>query len=245
MAIITPYSLEYNIFFILTIILLGIKLSSAIYLGKKIVDRKKETGQFSFGFATSVLILISCLFIARIFYFVFDFYLTYFDENTYHLIPNVLFWKIASFSSVIGFSVVIFVVDRKIINFRLKGIPAYIMIIAAIIIIVYPVSTSTDFQIISSLLFFSNVTAIILPFLFFYIGYQSPNFRKPALLIAIAVIIYAVGANILVESLLAFMVEQSGIDEMRIIMYFISMILKTSGILSFSFGVNLFVRKFS
>ncbi len=243
--ILTPDSLEYKIFFGLTIFLLAVKFSLALYLGIKIRERKKKTGSYSFGFATSVFILMICIFIARLFWFYFDFYLTLFDETTYYLFPNYLYWKIAAFISVIGYTIVVFTVDRKIIDFKLKGVPSYIMGIAAIIILVYPVISPSDFQIISSLLFLANVTAIIIPVLFLYIGYKSPEYRKPAYIIAVGVIVYAIGANILIESLLAFLVEISGFQGTRIIIYFLSMILKTTGLIFYAWGVTLFVREFS
>lgn len=235
---------EYNFFFALTIVVLVVKLALMVFLGKKMYDRKKKTGEFTFGFIFSVFVVITCLFISRLLYMQFDFFLTRFDPEKYYLMPNVLFWKIASFITSIGYAVFIFVTDKKVLDFKLKGIVAYLILTFALIELFYPVSTSQDFEFISTLAMVANLVAIVIPVLFFYMGWKSPEFRNWCFMIAISVILYAIGANIIVESILAPLADAFGLG-IRVVMFLLSLIFKVTGLILFSYGITKFVIVFS
>ncbi len=235
---------EYNLFLVLTIIILATKLALSIYLAKKIYDRKKETGEFSFGFIFTVFILMICLFISRLSYFQFDFVYTKFDTNLFYTTPAVWYWKIGALVSMIGYAFFFFTVDKKILDFKFKGFFTYLIMVFAVIAFFYSVKNSRDFEIMSALLTVSNAVAIIIPILFFYIGKNSDIYKKPAYLIAIGIILYAFGSNLNVETLILILVNNFG-PGTRIFMYFLSLIFKVSGLILFSYSVTEFVNKFS
>ena len=133
---IQPNSPEFNTIVALTIALLIVKLIISLYLGKKIIERKKETGKISYGFVTSLFVLTICLFISRLFYFQFDFIFSQMDPTTYHIFPNYIPWKIAAFMSGLGYANFIFVIDKKILGFKLKGIITYIVIFVSVLILI-------------------------------------------------------------------------------------------------------------
>ncbi len=242
MSTLTPF--EYNLFLVLTIIILATKLSLSLYLAKKIYDRKKETGEFTFGFIFTVFILMICLFISRLFYLQFDFVYTKFDTNLFHTTPAIWFWKVGALVSMIGFALFFFTVDKKILGFKFKGIFTYLILVFAVIAFFYPVKNSRDFEIMSALLTVSNVVAIAIPILFFYIGKNSDIYKKPAYLISIGIILFAFGSNLNVETLILILVSNFG-PGTRIFMYLISLIFKVSGLIIFSYAVTDFVNKFS
>ncbi len=240
---ITLTPLEFNTFFIITIILIIFKFIVALYLGFKLYQRKQEEGKFNFGFIFSVFIMMLCLFFSRIFFFMFDFFLTELDPTHYYLIPNVYFWKVAMLIMAIGYASVLFVIDRRIIDFKFKGALAYIVIIVASIILFYQVSNSQDFELISLISFGINIIAITIPMLFLYIAYNSLEYRRPAIILSLGVIIYAIGANILNEAVLSLL--EGAIGDIRIIIYFAALLLKISGLVLYSYGVTEFTVIFS
>jgi len=241
---IQPNSPEFNIIVTLTIALLIVKLVISLYLGKKIIERKKETGKISYGFVTSLLVLIICLFISRIFYYQFDFVFSQMDPSTYHIFPNYISWKIAAFISGLGYANFIFIIDKKILGFKLKGVITYLVVIVSIVILLFPVFTPTDFETMSFLLLPINAVAIIIPIVFFYIGYKKEEWRNPAYLMAIGVILYAIGANVLNESLLIALDTTFG-TYIRVAMFFVSLSLKTIGLVTVAYSTINFVQKFS
>jgi hypothetical protein len=157
--------------------------------------------------------------------------------------PNTLFWKIGVLISALGYGWVLFIVDRSILEFKFKGIFSYIIVLIAFIVLIFPVTSASEFQLVSFLLFFINIIAIVLPILFLYIGNKAAEFKKPAYLIAVGVIIYAFGANILVETIVAAL--DSLLPGIRIVIYFLSLIFKISGLVLFSYAVINFVEIFS
>ncbi|MBD3187439.1 hypothetical protein GF325_11460 [Candidatus Bathyarchaeota archaeon] len=236
--------LEFRTFLVLTIILITWKAVLASYLGLKMYQKAKESGSFTFGFVFSVFVLMACLLVSRMVYMIFDFHLTGFDASLYPLMPNIVFWKLASIISAGGYSIFLLVTDVKIFKFKFKGIFTFILWAFMVIQAVYPVSTEADFQVVSSFSLFSNLVAIVIPMLFFSMSRHKGPVRLPSLLIAFGVIIYAVGANLTVETLLAILVEAFGTGA-RISVYFISLVLKVTGLAMFSLGVTKFTLEFS
>lgn len=234
-----PNSLEFNVFLILIIILLIFKLTLVFYLCIEVNRQKKKTGVISFDFLFSILLLFICLFISRILYLFFDFYLTQFDTSKAHLEPTITVWKFASLSAFIGYTIVLFTIDKKVLDFKLKGLLAYIMSIAAIIQFVYPVSSPEDFEVVSTIGALGNIVAITIPIIFFYIGIKTPGLRRTSFLIAFGVIIFAIGSNLAVEPILAPVREAYGLTG-QITMYFLLFTFKIIGLAMFTYGVTIF-----
>ena len=239
---IEPNSFEFNFLLFMTLVVLATKLLLSIFLAKKLYDRWKETGEITFGFITSIFILMVCLFISRIFYMQYDFVYTKYDPNVLHTYPGMFYWKIATLVSMIGYSTFLFAIDRKILDFKYKGIFSYIILGIAVFAFFYPVSSPQDLEFLAILLLFANVVAIIIPILFFYIG-KDREYRKPAYMTAIGIIVFAIAANITNESLVSFLTGYFG-EGTRIFMHLLSGILKISGLLTFSYGITKFVAIF-
>ena len=241
---IEPNSFEFNLFYAITIIVMVIKVILIVFLAKKMYDRKKETGKITYGFITSVFVLFLCLLVSRILYFYFDFYLTKFDPNKYYTYPAIIVWKIALFISMIGYANFLFVIDQKVLGFKFKGVFSYAIIIFASIGVLYPVNSEKDFEFISILFLVANVVAIVIPIVFFYIGTKAVEYRIAAYLVAIGVILYAIGANIINEFMFVIWVDMFG-TQMRLVVYFLALIFKTSGLILFAYGITEFVKKFT
>ncbi|MHA1274224.1 MAG: hypothetical protein ACTSVV_06545 [Promethearchaeota archaeon] len=230
---------ELNFFLALTIILISVKLLLSIYLGKRIYYSKKETGQFSLNFITAFFVLIVSLLISRLFYLYFDFFLTKLDHTTYHLMPNVLIWKIGGVISASGFAFVLYVLDKKALKFKLKGIFVYIIIIGEIIVLAYPVKTAEDFTFVSELGIITGVGAFLVLFIFLYIGIKIPGLRKPSFLMLSGLVIYAIGGILVNEFVVSLFVAIYGYD-IRFLLYLLFIILKIIGLIIIAFSVTKF-----
>ena len=236
---IKPNSFEFNLFFILTIIVLAAKGLLTLYLGKKVLNKKKETGHFSIDFLFSVMILILCLFISRLFYTYFDFFLTKFDESTYHMFPNVVYWKIAGFIAAMGFAFVLFIIDLKVLNFKYKGLFCYILILLSLIQLLFPVNSAADFELVSSLTLFLLGIGFIFPAVFIYIGIKTPGLRKISFMIVLGCIIYTIGGIIVGEYILAPLREIFG-PQIHITAFFIFLFSKLTGLTLLAYSVSKF-----
>lgn len=236
--------LEYNIFFVLTIILIIIKFALSSFLAVKIYKRKKETGKFTYGFVFGVFVFISSMLVSRVLFLYFDFYLTRFNPSTYHEMPNLLVWKVAMYIYTIGGSVFVYIIDKKIFDYKFKGILSYLLLILGTIQLLYPVNTAEDFQIISILDVRFLIIGIVLPLYFFYLAWSpSPN-RILCITIATGIIFYMLGAAITIEYVMTQLTSTFG-REIRITIYFISLILKVLGLFLCVHSMISFASKFS
>ena len=230
MASIQPNTLEYNVLFILTIIILIIKFGIAFYLGLKLIQRNKEKDSFQADFLFGLFITVVGLFISRLLYMIFDFYLTEFDSNFYYIYPNIIVWKIAGLIDQSCFAVFLFIIDKKLLNFKFKGIFAYLLIGITLFQIFYPVYSAEDFELISAVGVAGVVILLVVPIIFLYIGYKSPRLRVSAILFVSSLILFFIGSNLLSESILAPIKELYGV-EFQITIIFISLLLKIAGLL--------------
>jgi len=237
---IEPNSFEFQLFFVLTVILLIIKLMISIYLAREIYAKKQKSGHFSLDFLSSLFILIICMFISRVFYIQFDFVFTQFDPEKYHTFPSAQLWQIGSFIIMLGYGFFIFTVDKRLLDFKLKGILSYILIIVGIIILVYPINTSEDFGFVASLLLIGNLAGVVLIIIFIYIGIKTPDLRKTFYSMAFGIIIYAIGANLVNTQILEMLMNAFG-SEIQIVMILLFLIFKITGLTMVLYGAsNLF-----
>ncbi len=230
---------EFNLFFILTIILLIVKGLLSIYLGKKLQKSIKETGKFKLNFISAFFILMVCLFISRLVYFYFDFILTRFDPATYHQLPNIIFWKLGSSFNAAGLVVVLYTLDKTALKFKLKGILAYIVIAFIVISIAFPVYTAEDFTLLSAIGIFMAAVSLIVLFIFLYIGIKIPGLRKPAFLILTGLVTYAIGGTLYNEFVVSLLINIFGPD-IRIMAYTLFVTLKIIGLIIVAFSVTKF-----
>ncbi len=230
---------EYNVFFGLTILLLITKAALSIYLGKRLLDSKKETGKIKLNFITAFFVLILCLFISRLFYLYFDFFLTKLDPTTYYLMPNVWVWKIAGIALSIGFAFVLYTLDKKALKFKLKGIPAYCTLGSEILVLIIPVNSQEDFVFVSGVGIIGGLGAIMVLIIFLYIGIKIPGLRKPSFMITLGLVTYVLGALLFNEFIVSLLISIFG-PQFRVTAYTLFMILKILGLIIIAFSVTKF-----
>ena len=224
----------YEIPFVLTLILITVKAGLSLFLLAKIAKRHQEQNVFALTFLGSVFLFMLLAAIARVFYMIFDYFQTGFNVDLYADVPNIWFWKIGSLLSSFGIVIIIWVLDKKILGNKFKGIFAIIMAVGVIFQFVYPVNDFADFQFVSTIGVVASLGAFLIPILFFYIGANTPGLRKIAYAIAVGAIIYTVGGAMVSATFIAIFNEVLGFT--TDIVYLISISMKVAGLLAIAYG---------
>jgi hypothetical protein len=199
----TETVLAYPIVFILTCIIITVKVLIAIYLGNKIMVQRRQQGVVAKDFTFSIFILMICLMVARILYTIFDFGLTDLNPDNYYTRPAVQVWQIASLISQLGIAYVAWIVDKKVLQNKFKGFFAILIAVIAIIWGFYPIDSKAEFDFISALGIVGGLGAIFIPVIFFWLGAKTPGLRKTAWSIAFGITMFALAAVLINEALLA------------------------------------------
>ena len=181
-----------------------------------------------------------CLIVSRAFYIIFDFFLTFFDSETYYLFPNYVFWKLGFTISTIGFAFVIYIIDKKALKFKLKGIFAYFSVAIAIIIFLIPTNSSEDFSFLSFLGILASISGLILIVLFVYIGITIQPLRKTSFIITFGFLIYAFGSVLISEFILEPARAIYG-PQIHIIAYLAYLIFKIIALILISYSIKKFI----
>ncbi|MHA1818946.1 MAG: hypothetical protein ACTSVC_00620 [Promethearchaeota archaeon] len=232
----SPDSIEFKILLSLTMFIIILKFLITLFIGNKILKKKKEEGAVAFDFLFSVFIFMGALLISRIILTIFDYALTRFDIDVYYISPNIWFWKTGVVFGALGPAALLWVLDKKVMNFKFKGIFTYIIIIISMIVLAYPVHNEWDFQVVSFLIFFAGVGALLVLFIFGYIIKNSTGqVRTTAILILFGLIIWVAGGSIVNLSIVSYFVAIYG-DSVQIPIYLISTILKSIGLIMFAYG---------
>jgi hypothetical protein len=214
-----------------------VKTILVIFLSIKLAKKRHEEKSVSFAFLASVLFLIICWLVSRFCYMYFDYVLTSFHTYLYYVSPNIWFWKAGSFIAAIGVAVVVWTVDRNILQNKFKGILAIIMFVAAVAQLVYPVSDDTSFNLVSMIGIVGSLGAFLIPILFLWIGIKTPGLRKVALAIAFGAIIYVLGNSLPNTNILAIF---TGLGMSSDIVYLVSTLMKTIGLVLLAIGGSQF-----
>lgn len=235
----TPNSLEFNVFLILTITLLIGKLLLSGFLAFKVRQRTKERGEFKLDFIFGVFIMVVCLFVSRLILMIVDFYLVEFNTEQYYLSPNIELWKIGNFIGMIGMAFLLWIVDKNVLKFRFKGILSYIYLIAGLIALLWPVSTKKGYTFVSAIFMFSQLLTIILPIIFINLGLKVPALRDLALIMALGILIYLSGVIIISDPIMGIFRVILG-ENAEFIVFFIFFALKITGLSLFTYGTAKF-----
>lgn len=239
---IEPNTFEYEFLLTLVIIIVIVKGIFSLYLLKKLFEKKEKEGKFQVDFLFCAFIFMVSLFISRILLIYYDFFLTYLDPSLFHLKPNVYIWKIANFPATLSISLMLYTLDKKVINFKLKGVLAYITLGVGFFQLLYPVNSAEDFQFIQNVGFIGIMVSLVLPFFFIYIAKISPrgsDLQKSSIALAIGIIVYAIGGNFVSETFLAPARDLYG-DGVIITMWTLSLIIKLSGLGLLTYGARKF-----
>ncbi|NMC05123.1 MAG: hypothetical protein GYA24_07930 [Candidatus Lokiarchaeota archaeon] len=226
----------YEIIFLLTFLIILVKIVLGIYLGIKLHKNKKDNLVAPL-FLRSIMFLMILWAISRIFFTIFDFFLTRFVESTYPDFPNIWFWKAGALFSALPVVAVLLIVDKKILGNKFKGIFAYILLAAIILQTAYPVNTFQDFQVASTIGLAGSIMAFLVPILFLYIGGKTPGLRKTAFTFAFGIIIYMVGGALVSASIIPVFYA---VGLSQTLVYLISTSLKAMGLIMMAAGATRF-----
>ena len=237
-------SLEYWLIFAATLFVVAVKLFMLVYIEIRIKKQKKINKSLSTIFMRATWVLILCLFISRIFYMIFDFHLTSFDESLYFLEPNIWYWKTGQFIVGIGLATMVFVVDRKILDFKLRGIISYIILVGSVITLLIPVANEQDFNFVSIISSLPQVGIVVVAIVFINIAVKtSGEVRKTASILIIAFMLYGLSAivvNAALIDVLDALLADTTTQSIEIYMYIIQAAGKSIGIVLIAYGASRF-----
>ncbi|MHA1681054.1 MAG: hypothetical protein ACTSUE_08600 [Promethearchaeota archaeon] len=236
MAII-PDSIEFNIIFWVTACIVVVKGLMIIYMEIKI-RKKKAEGSIAITFIRAVFVVILCLLVSRIFYMIFDFYYTKFDTLLYPGEPQIWYWKTGQLIAGLGQVYLVLVTDRKILNFKFKGIFAYILLAGLIFGFFYPINTMADFEFISTISIIPMLGILIVLIVFINIAIKSSGrVRRTAVILVIAFLIYTLAALLVNAGIISALESAIGVP-VDVYMYLIQSVLKAIGITMLAIGAS-------
>ena len=210
------------------------------YMLRTIMIRRKEGQMVSTWFLWAFFTLIFCLFISRIFYVIFDFFLTKFDMNTYYIAPNYWYWKLGNLFSGLGLTYMVFALDRRLLQFKLKGIVELFMIGGLIAVMLYPINSMDDFNFVSILYVIPLFGIVVLPAIFIKIARQSTgDLRKISFSIIFGILLYSI-ASFAVNAAIVIEINEAAGKSMDVLLYFIQSIFKVIGIIMIAYGASKF-----
>lgn len=229
-----------DLFAVLTIIVLLFKLNLIIIFLILLRKRKKSVGFIEYDFLYALFVLICCLFLSRLSAFYFDIVLTKFDYNLYYIYPNYIYWKLGMMFGGLGLVYVAFIIDKKYLDFKFKGIVEVILIMGVIFTSFYPINNKDDYSTLSLIYMFTLLPFFIIGSLFFYIGVKTPTFRSASFLVLIGGSLFGVSSLIMSEGIIIIFVEIYG-PETRIFLLYIWIGFKILGLSFVVFGLRKFI----
>jgi hypothetical protein len=196
-----PTSFEFKLLVTLRVLVIATKLFIALVVGLKVFGKHQKLKEIRNHFLFGIFVLMLSLAISRILYSIFDFRFTLLNPDL--VVEYIWWWKAATLVFFIGIVYLLRIIDLTIFRNKLRGIIAWILLIVAIVITVYPVLVYDDFVLISTLALVSAVGAILIPIFFLYVGIKTTGLRRTAFMIAFGMIIFIIGGLIENESIAA------------------------------------------
>jgi hypothetical protein len=219
-----------------TLITILIKLILTIYIGYRIQLKKRETGVEGLEFIKAVMVMLFTLFLSRVFLTVFDYHYTKLDMNLYPYEPQIWFWKIGQVIATLGQAYVVFILDKKLFQFKFKGIISYLMIYGAIMLLIFPVHDLSDFEKISVLSVISMIGIAILPIAFINIALKSSGeIRKTAWMIVWGILLFIIGSIVINASILNALQENFN-RSFDVLMFLVQTITKGIGMMMIAYA---------
>ncbi len=193
---IVPNSPDFFIILGFTIVIVVSQFLVVLYMCQRIFKNRKNSEKISQDFVLGVLVLIAALLIARLFYMYFDFILTKFTFSLYTINGNYWYWKVADLFATAGQIYIVYIIDKKILQFKLKGIVEWIMFASVVVVMVYPINNMNDFNTDSTLLVIPSIGLLVLPFVFIWLGHKSSGELKvTSYIIVWGAALYLVGSH--------------------------------------------------
>lgn len=217
-------------------------VSICILLCKGILAFKCLTNSDSFSLKSGLGFMSLFLFIARIFWTILDFHLTSFNTHDIYMTDlNSFFFKSATILMGLGFAAFIFVIDKRVLRGKLMGIPALLLVALLVVLGLSPLSNLDDFNSITKLQLYMNLFGLVIPGVFIHravrVSSKDKKSRKYYIFSALGVIIYAIGANLLNESIMMAMRHSIG-NTALYVNYSLLLVFKSSGLVLLYSGVK-------
>ncbi len=225
---IDPDSWNFQLSMVLTIVIIIIKLGLGCFFLVQVMRKRDQENRVGWYFFLGVCLFLLLMGLSRIFYFIFDYNLTQFDTTRYLNPPsNLWYWRLGSIFSIASMGTFLFFLDRHVLGNKFRTIPTILLFSVAVIHAVFPVSNvETDFFILSLIGTIAGFLVLLVPIVFFWLGYRNPTIRTTAYLIALSTIIYAAGGFLIGESVVGPLRTSYGEDVLTVLLL-ANMILKT------------------
>ena len=195
-----------------TFLLIGIKFSLSFFYMRKYFSSEIKN-KLILGFALFFLFLG----LGRVFYLIFDFYLTNFNPNLFQ--THIIIWKIGSLLSEIGVGILIFITEKKVFEGRDKYIFFICYIIFVALMVAWP-----EFERAEDFGSYAVMFGAFILFSYIYLAViLEGEARKRAVLVVVGLLFYISGSVIVNEYVLKILVIW-GIS--RFIMHLLSPTLK-------------------
>jgi|SRR5271157_85428 len=230
-------SWEFWTIFFATVAVVIMKFSIVVYLAVKIRVRKKE-GSLAVPFIRGFMLLILFLLISRVLFMIFDFYYTQFNMALYSNHPGVWFWQAGMFISSIGLAIIVFVTDKQLINFKFKGLFAYIVLAGGIFELVYPVNNLNDFNFLSTISILPDISLLVTFLCLVNIAWKTTGtVRRNAGILILAIVFYTISALVVNSGLITALNAILGFD-VDVYFYLLQAILKITSIGLMAWGAS-------
>lgn len=231
-----------QIVFYLTVFIVAVKAVMLVYIEAKIRKRKAEGNELSVAFMRGTWVMILSLLLSRLCYMYFDFVVTRFDQTVYHVGDNEWTWKAGMLIVGLGMAYIVWVVDRKILSFKFKGIFSYIIIAGAIFQVLYPIETEGDFGFVSTVGILPNLGMLVIFVVFINIAIKTSGaVRRTATVLIFAMLFIAVAALLVNAGLITALDGALGLvppASVDVYMYITQSIMKTVGITMLAVGAS-------
>ncbi|MHA1379688.1 MAG: hypothetical protein ACTSRG_15050 [Candidatus Helarchaeota archaeon] len=182
----TPQDLFFkDLALIFTYILIGVKFSFFIFYLKK-YQSDEVKNKLILGFSLFFLFL-GC---SRIFYLIFDFYLTNFNPFLYQ--THIIVWKIASLLSEIGIGILLIISEDKVFQGRDKYVFFICYVVLLCVGLVWP-----DFEMSENFTTWAAMFAAFILFSYIYLAIVlEGDARKRAILVVFGIFLYTLGSTV-------------------------------------------------
>lgn len=227
-------TLEYYTVFVATSIIVVIKATMVVFVG---IQRHKKIKEGSMGtpFVTALFILLLCMLLARVSFMAWDFNIKLLDS--YYLHPGLWFWRVGMFLTSVGMAYLVFVTDRKILNFKFKGMFAYLVLAGGLFVLFFPINSMGDYTLVSTLSIIPTAGLLVVLIVFINIAIKtSGDVRKTAVIIILAFILYAISGLLVNAGLISMLTDALGQD-ITVFMYLLHAGLKILGIILMTWGI--------
>lgn len=204
-----PNTPEFVLAYWLTVVVICVKGALTLVVLVKFLRGRGSESPTRF-FTLGLLVEIAALFVSRLLSFYFDFYLTQFDTSRFLDPLPLLVWRVANTISIVGTGVFIALIDKSVFHFRFKGVLGLVVVGVGVLHAVFPIHTMADFTMVSNIGLVAGIIILLIPLMFFWLGYKTPGLRRVTLVIGVGFLVFGLGGALLSENVLLLLEEWFG-----------------------------------